>query len=272
MTAPTPRPLGRRVHHDPRSRQFPFAGRPEAGAPIRSVWWTRRCAILDQGRLGSCTGNAAAGWLGTDDGQQTGRADVTEALAVDLYSAATQVDPFPGAYPPDDTGSDGLSVCKVLKARGLISAYTHCFGLSDVLAALQTGPVLAGTNWYEGMFTPDDRGVVEVSGPVAGGHEYLLVGVDTDRAEVVFANSWGTGWGDGGYGRMSYDTLRRLLGEDGDATVPHPPVPAGPPPGAASFLVEVPAGVAEVVRARAVRAGVTPEAWIAHRIGKDVRR
>jgi hypothetical protein len=194
------------------------------------VRWTRRAPILQQGRLGSCTGNAAAGWLGTDDAVQPGRADVTEALAVDIYSAATRIDPFDGAYPPEDTGSDGLSVAKVLKARGLIGSYTHCFSLGDVLAALQSGPVITGTPWYDGMFTARARGLVEISGPVAGGHEYVVEGVDTDRAEVICANSWGPEWGEGGHFRMSYDTYARLLAEDGDATVLHAPAPVEPAP------------------------------------------
>lgn len=273
MTDPTPHPLGRLVNHDPRSREFPFAARPEASAPVRSVRWTRRAAILDQGRLGSCTGNAAAGWLGTDDAVQTGRADVTEALALDLYSAATAVDPFDGSWPPDDTGADGLSVAKVLKARGLIGSYSHCFSLADVLAALQSGPVITGIPWYEGMFTPGSRGVVTISGQLAGGHEFVIDGVDVDLAEVVFANSWGPGWGDHGWGRMSYDTYSRLLAEQGDATVLHAPVAPGPapgPPGSRSFLVPLAAEVAARVTARAHKRGMTEEAWLAWRTQRDV--
>lgn len=178
--------------------------------------------------MSSCTGNAAAGWLGTDDAEQLGRADVTEALAVALYSEATKLDPFDGEYPPDDTGSDGLSVCKALKARGLIGSYTHCFGLADLLTALQSGPVLVGTAWYDGMFKPGARGLVTISGAVVGGHEYVAEGVDAERREVVFANSWGDSWGEHGHFRMSFETLHRLLEEDGDATVPHAVVPAAP--------------------------------------------
>jgi hypothetical protein len=230
MTQPPgpPHPLGRLVNHDPRSRQYPFSARPEADVQVRSVRWTRRAPILDQGQVSSCTGNAAAGWLGTDDAGQRGRADITESFAVGLYSQATRLDPWDGEYPPDDTGSDGVSVCKVLQARGLIGSYSHCFGLPDVLAALQSGPVLVGTAWYDGMFTPGPRGLVSISGTVAGGHEYVAEGVDVERREVVFANSWGDGWGEAGHFRMSYQTLTRLLGEDGDATVPHAVVPADP--------------------------------------------
>ena len=36
-----------------------------------------------------------------------------EGFAVKLYEDATVVDGYPGEYPPDDTGSSGLAICKV---------------------------------------------------------------------------------------------------------------------------------------------------------------
>lgn len=246
MSSPTPYPLGRRVNHDPRSRQFPFSARPEASLEIKTVLWARQVPIFDQGDLGSCTGNAAAGWLGTDCSLRSGLMSVpgtdgldervTEQLALAIYSAATEIDPFDGSYPPDDTGSDGTSVSKVLKARGLVESYSHCFSFDDLLAALQSGPVLFGSNWYQGMFEPDRAGVVTISGEVAGGHEFLAIGVDVDAEQIHFANSWGPGWALSGFFKMSYETVKQLLSEDGDATVlhalvkvPEPPAPAPDP-------------------------------------------
>jgi hypothetical protein len=53
--------LGRHVRHDPRSRAYQVRPR----APLaKSVSWERQTPILDQGDLGSCTGNAACGVLG----------------------------------------------------------------------------------------------------------------------------------------------------------------------------------------------------------------
>lgn len=103
--------------------------------------------------MGSCTGNAAAGCLGTGQfwGQATQQtlsaADAThdEGEAVKLYSAATALDQIKGTYPPDDTGSDGLSVAKACQNAGLISGYTHAFSLDALLSALSTQPVIVGT-------------------------------------------------------------------------------------------------------------------------------
>ena len=83
------------------------------------------------------------------------------------------------------------------------------------------------------MFTPDSTNVVSISGALAGGHEYLLVGYDADGslnypAPYKFTNSWGTGWADNGYFYMSEATLTQLLKSQGDATVPHAVVTSPP--------------------------------------------
>ena len=42
-----------------------------------------------------------------------------------------------------------------------------------------------------------------------GGHYVLLVGYDRPKSRFVFANSWGTHFGQSGYGHMSYDYVRK---------------------------------------------------------------
>ena len=211
----TPFPLGRVVNHDPRSLGYPA---PVAALKRRvPVLWTMRAPTLNQGDLGSCTGNAAAHALNTDP-LFRGRV-FTEDDAVSIYSAATRLDPYPGEYPPTDTGSSGLSVAKVLKDRGEISSYGHAFGLEHFLGALQLNPVLVGIPWHTDMFNPDSRGFVRPTGDVAGGHEILAVGDDA-KSVITFQNSWGADWGvSGGRFYMTYKDFRKLLRRDGDATV-----------------------------------------------------
>jgi len=206
--------------------------------------------IFDQGSLGSCTGNAAVGAVGTwplieaiPVNQQSG---LNEAEAVHIYSIATTLDTSPGSYPPDDTGSDGVSVAKACKSAGLISGYTHCFSLAAVQAALQTTPVIIGINWYSGFDNPNAAGFVKVSGSVRGGHEVCLVAIDVVAKTVTAANSWGASWGAAGYFTFSWADLERLLSEQGDATVllpltaPAPvPVPVPTPPLTADGVLAV---------------------------------
>lgn len=229
-----PHGLGRHVNHDPRSRDY--AAEPLAVVRPESVHWDRRVPIFDQGNLGSCTGNAAAGWLATDNRWRIGmnefmardgtRSPLDEQDAISIYSWATRLDPWEGDYPPEDTGSDGLSVTKVLRRFGYVDRYRHVFKFFQLVNALQNGPVLVGTVWRDGMFHPDSDGFVTESGPVVGGHEYLAVGVVVvdgyDKGYVEFANSWGSSWGDFGYFRMQYATVQSLLAQQGDATIPHP--------------------------------------------------
>jgi C1A family cysteine protease len=49
-----------------------------------------------------------------------------------------------------------------------------------------------------------------------GGHAVLVVGYEEDALQgdwLIFRNSWGDGWGDGGYGYLPYDYIRKYGGE-----------------------------------------------------------
>src|SRR3954452_13089718 len=122
--------LGRHLWLDARSLAHMIENRiEEMNHPTHSVQWERALVILDQGKLGSCTGNAGTGALGTQPFYDAvGRAVLpspkdemqAEGFAVKLYEDATVIDGYPGQYPPDDTGSSGLAICKVFKQRKTI--------------------------------------------------------------------------------------------------------------------------------------------------------
>jgi hypothetical protein len=231
-----PLPLGRNVRHDSRNRAY--AHRPR-DRQLTSQLWTRHIPILDQGQLGSCTGNMMTGALGTDPlfgVLPAAHAALNESLAVAIYSAAEKLDGGAG-YPPEDDGSTGPSVDQVAKNLGLISGYTHAFDLASLLDALEDGPLGIGINWYSSMDAPDSSGLVTISpdASIRGGHEVLVRGKDVAAQVIHCDNSWGASWGVSGSFTMSYATIERLLGEQGDVTVPIPlnqpaPVPAPVPP------------------------------------------
>lgn len=207
--------LGRKVNHDPRSRAFPA---PRA-ADRRPVLHRRYSPVLDQGTLGSCTGNAMAHAVNMVPLHIPGTPYLKQEDAVGLYSRATKIDPFPGTYLPEDTGSDGLSVCKAAKEKGYITGYRWAFGFEHTLDALQSGPVLIGIPWHYSMFYPDGKGFVRPDGDVVGGHEIVLMGDDC-KGTLTFLNSWGPGWGLRGRFKTDYATFKALLADQGDAAVP----------------------------------------------------
>ena len=208
--------LGRHVHFDERSREFPVT--LAKGATIQTRMWTRPTKAFNQGELGSCTGNGATGVICTEPYRHTGQR-YTEALARKIYGQATHLDTIAGVYPPDDSGSTVLGAMKALRALKLAKGYHWCFGLDDVLKTLSTlGPVEVGLNWYEGFDKPDAKGLVKLAGSVRGGHAFELLGVDAEQQLVWAINSWGPDWGYHGRFAFSWKDLDRLLHEEGEAS------------------------------------------------------
>lgn len=290
--------LGRTIVHDSRNRGFAIT---EAdAATLVTVVHDRLSPVLDQGQVGSCTGNATVGNLGTMPVKPTVPAGTVldENLALKVYSAAEVID-GDGPYPPNDNGSSGPSVAKAARNLGLCSSYTHAFSLLAAQTALQTGPVMFGTEWTQDMFTPDADGYVHPTGAVAGGHEYEVIGVDFENKRFVCVNSWGTAWGiaafglPGGVFYLSFADAGTLLAAEGDVTqlvplavpaptpVPPTPTPAPVPPtptptptpapsgGGASFPGSSPQVDAHLA-ARAARKGLSGapayEAWFWNRV------
>jgi hypothetical protein len=208
--------LGRHVEHDPQSRSF------SAGtAAIKTVRFKRHGKVFDQGELGSCTGNAMAGLLMTEPLWTPGRT-LTESNAVALYKAATKLDHIAGQYPPTDTGSSGLGVMKAAVKAKYIVGYAHTFSLDQLLGSLSLRPGILGINWYDSFddAKPDGECPLTASAAVRGGHEVEMFGLDVKKKRVWCYNSWGPTWGGlkNGTFYFSWKTLKRLLGEQGDAT------------------------------------------------------
>lgn len=205
------RALGRHVAHDDRSRDYPA---DRATSIVTTIHQLPPKLPLDQGELGSCTGNAMAGLLGCHG------TVISEDLAVALYSEATHLDRFRGFYPPTDTGSAGLYVAKAARARGFCTGYKHAFGLRHTLEALVLNPVIIGINWYGSFDRPDGTDHIDLlpDARPRGGHEVLVYGVDAEHEEILICNSWGPEYGDHGRVRMPWTVLERLLRERGDVT------------------------------------------------------
>lgn len=211
--------LGRHIDHDARAYAKPFAGPLKA---VVSVTWPRNIPILDQGNVGSCTGNATVGALGTNPvypALPANHPKLNEAEALKIYSAAEVID-GDGPYPPNDNGSTGPSAAKAAQNAGLIKGYNHYLDINSTLQALQLGPVIVGLSWYTSFDTPAANGVVSITkgATVRGGHEVVCRSYDASTQMLGFDNSWGTSFGVNGSFSMSVATLTTLLAQGGDTT------------------------------------------------------
>ena len=223
--------LGRHVHHDSRSLDHLFLPR-DAKPKGKNVTWNSGTGPLNQGNVGSCTGNAFTQFLNTNfcNNVRTNqkREFLSEADALNFYHWATVEDSYPGTYPPKDTGSDGISVCKGGVHLSWLTNYQHLVSFSSVQAAIETTPAIQGTVWTNEMFKPKN-GLVKVgtinNSTIAGGHEYLFCGIDWTEEVHIYRNSWGDvdeweGCKPGGYFAVSFKDVQKLLDQQGDVTVP----------------------------------------------------
>lgn len=234
-TAADPR-LKRNIKHDPRSLNYLVKAKPLKA--LQSTDWPVFISPLDQGQLGSCVPNAGTAWLATGAAwpvSQKLKLQLNESFAVEAYHDVTATDDYQGTYPPDDTGSDGLSLAKVWQSRGYIDRYDHAINLEGLLTAMQTQAVITGTTWHEDQFNPDSDGRLRITGQSAGGHEYLLHRVDMTERKIWMRNSWGNDWGLSGDAYYTFDDFEQLcFGDYGDVTVMHAvaatPAPTPPQP------------------------------------------
>src|SRR5260370_298040 len=121
------------------------------------------------------------------EGGRKGRA------ARSLYELEPQLEDKPA--PPNDPGGSGLMVCKAAVQRGLISSYTHAFGVQHALEALVLRPVITGIGWYSSFDKPDpSTGLVQIApgATIRGGHEIVAEQIDADNQLVWFWHSGGS--------------------------------------------------------------------------------
>ena len=101
------------------------------------------------------------------------------------------------------------------------TSYQRLASLEEMKASLAQGmPFVFGFSVYEHVLSPDvaKTGVISMPAPeerLQGGHAVLAVGYDDATERLLFRNSWGTGWGQKGYGELPYAYLvRRDLSDD----------------------------------------------------------
>lgn len=92
--------------------------------------------------------------------------------------------------------------------------------LDDLKESLAKGiPFAFGFSCYKSMFTDEVRRTGNIPLPTAtdrivGGHAVMAVGYDENTGRLLIRNSWGTGWGDAGYGTLPYEYVTQNLAQD----------------------------------------------------------
>lgn len=192
--------------------------------------------VLDQGSSSACTGFALATVL-NHLLVQSGRARDADASPWMLYSMARRYDEFPGVA--EDAGSslrgalkgwhkhgacsrtrwDSLAMPKATNLPGedwWLDAVNRPLGayyrvdprsVTDMHVALnEVGALYASALTHEGWLEAAGKDAMiplRTRKPSDGGHAFAIVGYD--RRGFLVQNSWGEGWGDGGFATLSYE-------------------------------------------------------------------
>jgi len=141
-----------------------------------------------------------------------GGAYIPDAMRVLLSGAYSLAE-----FPYDDTKCDRPQIIQRTKAKDFkIESFEQVWDkqepdLDRVKGALASGNpvvILASLDKSFWDISPDTPvWTATADAPDEGGHAITLVGYDARSQTFKFINQWGTSWGVGGYGRMSYDTF-----------------------------------------------------------------
>ena len=114
--------------------------------------------------------------------------------------------------------------------------------LDDVKGQLYAGnPVVFGLNISQSFHRVRGTAIYDdVEAPRQGGHAMVLVGYDESRQAFKLINSWGTRWGDEGFGWVSYRAVAQHASRLYVMDVPVSAPPPVPPPAPAPVVVVPP--------------------------------
>ncbi|GAB4067062.1 hypothetical protein GCM10028777_21930 [Angustibacter speluncae] len=91
---------------------------------------------------------------------------------------------------------------RLAKATGFENVSGNALKMKEAISTY--GAVTACFNVYQDFFSYRSGVYSHVSGSLAGGHCVVLIGYDDAAGCWIARNSWGAGWGDGGYFRIAY--------------------------------------------------------------------
>ncbi|MGI8847338.1 MAG: C1 family peptidase [Candidatus Dormibacteria bacterium] len=194
--------------------------------------------VYDQGDLGSCTANALAGVIEYDEIRALQQVTWTPSRLFIYYNerrlegtvesdsgaqlrdgikVVAKVGVCPEADWPYDVTRFAAAPPAAIYREALRDRVNNYMRLGQVLTQLRTC-LVEGFPFVFGfsVFASMESEAVQSSGRVPlpqpgdsmlGGHAVACVGYDNHQASFIFRNSWGSDWGDDGYGHIPYAYL-----------------------------------------------------------------
>lgn len=217
-------PLGRiespKDERDYSLRRF-MLNKPSGGKK-KEKNWDFPLEALDQMETSHCVGFSAANW-GINSPINTPFAN---ADGHRFYYECKEIEGEPNA----ENGAYLRSIGKVLKNNRHLEAYAFAHDMETIRWwLLNKGPLIVGTIWKEGMYTPDENNLIYATGATLGGHAYLLNEWRED-GYIGIQNSWGPEWGINGKAYISKEDFADIFSYGGEALaaveIPYIPSPA----------------------------------------------
>lgn len=194
------------LREDPRNGSFLMGAVLSPVQPaVSKLWKIPASNRLDQGREGACVGYAGAHLFGTEPIIQK----VTNKIARAFYKGAQKNDEWAGE---NYEGSSINGLMRFLKQRGDIGEYRWISSLVELQKTIANhGPVVVGSAWKEGCFSPNRAGFIRFTGSSKGGHATEWVGVNMEDEYFTIQQSWGLSHGIQGQVKMSFAETEKLL-------------------------------------------------------------
>jgi hypothetical protein len=212
--------MGRLEHPDARDTLFSVSAVLPAADPfITEKYWWDDAWWGNQGATEECTAYSWMHWIENGPVFQDDIPGRTKPFyqPIDFYNQCQQRDPWAGT---PHNGSSVRTAVRLLKILGVIKEYRWATNVEDVAQTLiNLGPMIVGTSWFSNMFTPDANGLIKPTGSNAGGHAYLLNGVDLKKRLFRIKNSWGQEWGVNGHAFIGFDDFQFLLNNGGESCI-----------------------------------------------------
>lgn len=205
--------------------------------PSKVDWRPEMSSVKNQGSEGSCAGHSGVAikeWMEFKDYGM--RINLSERY---LYENAKKIS-------GDNEGTTLVAIAKVLIDKGVCEElywkyvsgkvgyplpgadenasqykiepiYTRIVTEQELKACLVKSPVNIGVKIYKNWDRIKINGIIpnpticEKIKRTLGGHAIILCGYNENTKLYTFKNSWGTNWGDKGYGHISFKEMKRIL-------------------------------------------------------------